>query len=157
MLAPPGQRRLYQIFLTHVALADEINLDAGARGQTLRILAQTVPKRLGELRVIENPHLPRVQIGGHSLGVADLRQRAKNQHSIPTPQHACDLVLQSLRQQFDAHPGIISDLFGSGYAGLGLWQKHWRNGTLRVSAAQNAWTDKLPLFDLYSTYFAQIH
>src|SRR3954454_6176656 len=119
MLAPPGQRRLYQIFLTHVALADEINLDAGARGQTLRILAQTVPKRLGELRVIENPHLPRVQIGGHSLGVADLRQRAKNQHSIPTPQHACDLVLQSLRQQFDAHPGIISDLFGSGYAGLG--------------------------------------
>src|SRR3954454_15166793 len=149
MLAPPGQRRLYQIFLTHVALADEINLDAGARGQTLRVLAQTVPKRLGELRVIENPHPPRVQIGGHSLGVADLRQRSKNQHSIPTPQHACDLVLQSLRQQFDAHPGIISDLFGSGYAGLGSMGRRasssliasstWPEKSWQEAASSRAW------------------
>jgi transposase len=69
----------------------------GVSGQVLGVLAQTLPERLGKLRVIENPHLPGVQIAGHTLGVTELRQRAENQHSIPTTQHARDLVLQSVR------------------------------------------------------------
>jgi hypothetical protein len=98
MLAALSQRLLHQIFLPDIALADKFDLDPVGGRQPLCVLTQPVPERLGEFRVIEDPHLFGVQIRGHSLGVADLGQRAENQYPIPTTEHARNLILESLRQ-----------------------------------------------------------
>jgi hypothetical protein len=76
MIAAFGQHRCDPIFLPHVAFAQKLDLDPVLRRQSLGISAQRVPKRLGELGIVEDPDLPLVQIRSHVLGKADLRQRA---------------------------------------------------------------------------------
>jgi hypothetical protein len=73
-------------------------------------------------RIVKDAHLPLVQIRGHALGIADLRQGAKHQHPVPAAQHPIDLSRTTLGQQFYVHSKMIinSALFGSGYAGLGV-------------------------------------
>ena len=103
MLAAPGQNFLHPVFLAQVPLADELDFDAGLGRLPLRVLAQLIAERLGEARVVEDPHLPLIQIRGHSPGVADLRQRAKNQHPVPAAQHSRYLCRIPFGQQFDVH------------------------------------------------------
>jgi len=87
LLATPGQHFLHSLFLAEVPLADELDLDAGLRRQPLSILAQLVAERLGETRVVEDPHLALVKTGGHSGRKAELRQRSEDEYPIPAAQH----------------------------------------------------------------------
>ena len=99
----PGQDFLHAVFLVQVPLADKLDFDTGLDRLPLRVLAQLIAERLGEARVVEDPHLPLIQIRGHSPGVADLRQRAKNQHPVPAAQHSRYLCGIPFGQQFDVH------------------------------------------------------
>jgi hypothetical protein len=47
------QDLLHPIFLPEVSLADELDLDASVRRHLSGVLPNPVPKRLGELRVVE--------------------------------------------------------------------------------------------------------
>src|SRR5262249_28161791 len=99
-------------------------LDVAAvfRRQPLGILPQPVAERLGEPRVVENADVALVQVRGHAFGKADPRQRAEQQDPIPAGKRPRDLGCVAVRQQRQAHSGLIpwsNTLFGSGYAGLG--------------------------------------
>jgi hypothetical protein len=107
MVAALGQHRLDPVFLPHVAFAQELDLDPVLSRQSLGILAQRVAKRLGELGIVEDPDLSLVQIRGHPLGKADLRQRAEQQEPVPAGKHPRDLRRVAFRQQRQAHSGII--------------------------------------------------
>jgi hypothetical protein len=92
MIASLGQDLLHPVFLPHIPLAEELDLDPAVGRQPFGVLAKLVPERLCELRVVEDPDLSLVQIRGHSLRVADLRQRAEDQHPIPATQYSRDLM-----------------------------------------------------------------
>ena len=77
MIAPLGEDLLDPVFLSHVALAQELDLHPVFPRQTLGILAQDVAKWLGKPGIVEDPNLVLIQIRGHALGKADLRQGAK--------------------------------------------------------------------------------
>lgn len=98
MLATLGQRLLHQIFLAYVSFSDELDFDPGLPRQPLGAVSQPFAERLGKLRVVEDPNLPFVEVGGHLRRVADLRQRAENQDAIPASQHPCNLILVPLGQ-----------------------------------------------------------
>ena len=91
LLTAPGQNLFHPVFLAEVPLADELDLDSRFDRHLLRVLANPVAERLGELRIVEYPDLPLVQKRRHPSGKADLRQRAENQHPVPTAQHAGNL------------------------------------------------------------------
>ncbi len=55
------QNLFYAVFFAEVPLADEFDLNARFRRQLLRILANPVTERFGELRVVEHPDVSRVQ------------------------------------------------------------------------------------------------
>src|SRR5215467_11765384 len=87
----------------------------------LHVFPNRVPQRLCPLGVVEDANLVRVEILGHPLGVAPLRQRPLNDDPVIAGQSDGDPALVPFRQEFDAHSGIIIDIqFGSGYAGLGI-------------------------------------
>ena len=104
VIATPGQYFLHPIFLAEVPFADELDLHVGFAGQLLGVLPQLVAERLGKARIIKNPHLALVKVGGHPGSEADLRQSAENQHPVPAAQHTGDLGSIPFRQQFDGHP-----------------------------------------------------
>ncbi len=60
---------LHPVFLANTALAQEVDLDPVFGRQSFGVLPKRVPERLGELRVVEDPNLPLVQLRGHPLGV----------------------------------------------------------------------------------------
>ena len=86
------------VFLPEVPLADELDLDSSLGRHLLRVLANLVAEWLGELRVVEYPDLPLVQKRCHARRKADLRQRAKDQHPVPTAQHSGNLRSVTFRQ-----------------------------------------------------------
>jgi hypothetical protein len=98
MFAAPGQRLLYQIFLPDISLADKFDLDPVGGRQSLGVLTQPVSEPPGKFGVIEDPHLPGVQIRRHAFGVAELRQRAENQYPIQASQLSCDMICEPISQ-----------------------------------------------------------
>jgi hypothetical protein len=123
MVAALGENFLDPIFLAKVAFAHKLDVAAVFRRQPLGILPQPFAERLGEPRVVENADVALVQVRGHALGKADPRQRAEQQDPISAEKRPRDLGCVAFRQQRQAHSGIIpwsNNLFGSGYAGLGL-------------------------------------
>ena len=116
----PGQDFLHAVLFAEVPLADELDLDARLGRQPLGVVAQLIAERLGEPRVVKDAHFPLVQIRGHALGEADLRQGAEHKHPVPATQHPSDLSRITLGQKFNVHRQMINNAsFGSGYAGLG--------------------------------------
>ena len=107
LLTPAGQNLFHPVFLPEVPLADELDLDSRFGRHLLRVLANPVAERLGELRIVEYPIFLSYR-NDVIPGKADLRQRAENQHPVPTAQHSGDLGGVTLRQQFNAHSGIIT-------------------------------------------------
>ena len=105
------QDLLHTIFLPEVALADELDLDASVRRHLFSVLPNPVPKRVGELRVVEDANFPLKQKRRHSPCKADPRQGAKN----------------NIRSQQPNTPAICA-----AYAGLGAAQC----GPLGVSPPQ---------------------
>jgi len=121
MLAATRQHCLYPVLFADVALADELDLDAGLSRQTLGVFTQLITERFREFRIIEDPYLALVEVRGHSTGVANLWQRAEDEHPVPATQHSSNLSRIPLGQKFDVHQKMINNaLFGSGYAGLGV-------------------------------------
>ncbi len=106
MVAALGQHRLDPIFLANVVFAQELDLDPVLGGQPFGVLAQRVAKRLGELGIVEDADLALVQIRGHALGKADLRQRAEQQYPVPAGKHPGDLRRVTFGQQRQAHSGM---------------------------------------------------
>ncbi|HEY1897376.1 MAG TPA: hypothetical protein VGG62_13935 [Terracidiphilus sp.] len=98
VLAPPGQNLFYPVFLPEIPFADELDLDTGCSRHLLRVLANAVAERFGELRIIENPNLSLEQKRSHACRKTDLRQRAENQHPIPAAQHPSYLRSVPIRQ-----------------------------------------------------------
>ena len=86
----------HPIFLPEVPFADELDFDASLRRHLLRVLANAVPVRLGELRITEDPNLPLKQQRRHSPGKTDTRQGAENQHAVKATQHSFNLSGVSL-------------------------------------------------------------
>src|SRR3954454_23570263 len=76
--------------------ADELDFDTSLRRHLLRVLANPVPVRLGELRIVEDPNLPLKQQRRHSPGKTDTRQGAENQHAVKATQHPFNLSGVSL-------------------------------------------------------------
>ena len=111
---------LYPIFLPHIPFAQELDLDAVFGSQPFGVLAKLIPERFGKARIIEDPDLSLVQARGHSLRVADLRKRAEDEHAIRRPSTPRS---DQVRSVSSSTPIVASypDLFGSGYAGLGLF------------------------------------
>src|SRR5436305_10686803 len=81
----------HPIFLPEVPFADELDFDASLRRHLLRVLANAVPVRLGELRIIEDPNLPLKQQRRHSPVKTDTRQGAENPHAVKATQHSLNL------------------------------------------------------------------
>ena len=98
LLTSACQNLFCPVFLPEVPLADELDLDSSLGRHLLRVLANLVAEWLGELRVVEYPDLPLVQKRCHARRKADLRQRAKNQHPVPTAQHSGNLRSVTFRQ-----------------------------------------------------------
>ena len=108
MIAALGDNLLDPIFLAKVAFAQKLDVDPVVRRQALGILPQPVAERLGKPRVVENADVALVQIRGHALGKTDPRQRAKQQDAVPAGKCPRDLGCVTVRQQRQAHSGIIS-------------------------------------------------
>src|SRR3954447_1454425 len=96
MLSAFRQYLFHPILFPEIALTDELDLNSRFRRHSLGVLSNPVPERLGELWIIENPDPPLKQERCHSTGKADPRQRAENQHPVPTTQHAFNLCGVSL-------------------------------------------------------------
>src|SRR3954470_9059025 len=86
----------HPIFLPEVPFADELDFDTSLRRHLLRVLANPVPVRLGELRIVEDPNLPLKQQRRHPPGKTDTRQGAENQHAVKATQHPFNLSGVSL-------------------------------------------------------------
>jgi len=93
-----GQDLLDPVFFPHIAFAEKFDPDSAVPRQPLGVFPQLLAERFGEPGIIENSHLPGIQIRCHPLGVADLWQRAENQHPVPTTQYSRDLILMPFRQ-----------------------------------------------------------
>jgi len=65
-------------------------------GDALGVFSDAIAKRLREARVIENPDLPGVEIPGHSLRVAQLRQCALDHDSVEARDDTVDFVRVAL-------------------------------------------------------------
>ena len=98
LLAPTGQNLVHPVFLPEVPLADEFDLDTGFSRHLLRVLANPVPERLGELRIVKDPNPSLEQKRGHSPGKTDLRQGTENQHPVPAAQDPRNLRRVPVRQ-----------------------------------------------------------
>ena len=101
MLASPRDDVFHPVFLPEVPFAHELDFDAGFRRQLFGILANPVPLRFAEPRIVENPDLPLKQERSHSPGKADpgnvpkinIRSKQPNRPSICA---ACRPVNSSL-------------------------------------------------------------
>jgi hypothetical protein len=62
MLPAFGQDLFYPVFLAHIPLAQELDLDSVFRRQSFGIRTQFIPERLGELRIIEDFDLSLEQV-----------------------------------------------------------------------------------------------
>ena len=77
-----ASRGLHQLFFAYVFLADVLDLHSVLSRQPLRILPQLFAERLGKARVVQDPHLVRLQVRGHPLGETDIRQGSKHQDAV---------------------------------------------------------------------------
>ena len=110
-----GQDFFHPVFLAEIPFADEHDLQAILRRQSLGILTQGVAQRLSKAGIIENPDLPSLQVGRHTLAITEPWQSSLNQDAVVAGQHARDFVGMSLGQQFHApssawKEGIIENL-----------------------------------------------
>src|SRR6476620_9860185 len=103
-----GQRLFNAIFFADVPLADELDLNASAYCQLLRLFANTVPERLGESGIVEDPDISLKQKGRHPSRKTDLRQGSENEHPVPATQHTRDLVSVPVPSTAQAPFGIIA-------------------------------------------------
>jgi len=62
VIATPGHNFFHPVFLAKVPLADKLDLQAGFGRQPLGVLPQLIPERLGETRIVEDPHPTLVQV-----------------------------------------------------------------------------------------------
>src|SRR5215510_4855888 len=137
------QSRLFSTLVQHLfdpfllaellLTSNKFDLDSVRGGDTLHVLPNGVAQRLCPLRVVENADLVLVEVVRHALGVAPLWNRPLDDDPVVAGKNASDLALVPLGQEFDAHSGIITDiLFGSGYAGLGVFRPDSFEGCILV-------------------------
>jgi len=89
---------LDQSFLAGLALAHELDLDAGLLGEPLGVVAHLLPERFGEEWVVEDANVVRPQVRGHAVGVTQAGQYSRDDHPVPARQHSGDLVLVAIDQ-----------------------------------------------------------
>jgi hypothetical protein len=91
-VAALGEDLLYPVFLAHVPLPEKLDFDSVGRGKLFGVFSQLVPEGVRKTRIVENPHLVGIQVRRHPFGVADLRQRSEDQHTVPATQHSVNLL-----------------------------------------------------------------
>jgi hypothetical protein len=80
-------------FLAHMAFGDVFDPDPRLGSQHNRPLAHPIAQRFGELRVVEDAHVVRIEELRHPIGVAHRRQRPGDHHPVVTRQHTGDPVV----------------------------------------------------------------
>src|ERR1700722_14850661 len=110
MLAAFLQNRLHPVFFPKALLApDELDLHPIFGSDSLHVFAQAIAQRFGPLRVIENPDPLLVEVCGHPAGITPPWHRTLDDDPVITGKNSSDFVFAPLRQEFDAHSGIVTD------------------------------------------------
>jgi len=112
VLPSPLQDLLDLVFFAKVPLADEIDLQAVIGCEALSVLAQFIPQRLSKARLVEDTDVVSIQIGGHSIRVAETWKSALDQNPVVTGKHTGNLLGMPLGQQSHGHPPAL------GWAGI---------------------------------------
>ena len=111
-------------------LADELDLQPRLGGEPLGILAQLFAQRRGPLGIVEDTDLVITEKAAHRFGMADIGQRAGDNDPVEAREDAADVVFVVLDKRIHHRKSLYrsgstcndrrSDLFGSGFAGLGV-------------------------------------
>lgn len=93
----------HQFFLADVALNDVLDLNAGGRAHLLCPLPDTIPQRLGKLRVVEDADAVLIQKTRQAARVARTGKRACDDDPVETRQYAVQIRRISLGQCQSSH------------------------------------------------------
>ena len=133
MITPFSNDRLDPVFFAKgLVAADEFDLDAGLAGKLLGMVAQLIPQGLCPPGIVEQPDLVVTEVARHGAGITNIRQGAGDDDAIEAGKHARDLILVTFNEWIHGR-SLLSWLvlririgyttnFGSGYAGLGIYQ-----------------------------------
>ena len=114
------------VLLADVVLGNVFDGNASGTRQLGGALAHSIAKRFGKSRIVEDPDLPGRKKSRHSLRVTGSRQRAGDDDPVIAGEHPGEALAVTLRQRLSTSPPVprvscvYFNLFGSGFAGLGI-------------------------------------
>jgi hypothetical protein len=92
MATPLDEHLLDTLLFTKLGLADELDGDVVFSGQSFSVLPKLIAQLLSPPRVVEDADPPSVEVSGHPLGVAQLRQGTLDDHAVEAGKHPTNLV-----------------------------------------------------------------
>src|SRR3954447_2951604 len=86
-----SQELFHPVLFPKVSPVHVLDRDSALGGPPIGVLSPPIPERFGKTRVVENPNLPLVQIGGHPSSETNLRKRPEHHHPVEAGQNSRNL------------------------------------------------------------------
>ena len=99
MVAADGKHLGDDLLLADVALGNVLDGNARSPCQLGGLVAHSIAKGFGKLRIVEDPDLPRRKKSRHSLRIAGPRQRAGDDDPVMAGEHTGQALAVTLRQR----------------------------------------------------------